>query len=151
MFGWNKDEYRKQPTDFLAPARSQQTARDERIAALRETDHYFRTRSVNCWNPLLCASFYGHYQVVRLLVESGAALDVRMGSPISPDGAEALQIASCGGFEDVVKVLIEKGADVNAGSTSFGNALQAASIYGHVEVIKLLLDNGASVNVQRGA
>jgi len=43
----------------------------------------------------------------------------------------------------VVRLLLDKGADVNAQGGSFGNALQAASENGHEAVVRLLLDEGA--------
>jgi ankyrin repeat protein len=43
----------------------------------------------------------------------------------------------------VVKLLLDKGANVNAQSGHYGNALQAASIYGHDAVVRLLVDKGA--------
>ncbi|KAL7768544.1 hypothetical protein ACKLNR_002845 [Fusarium oxysporum f. sp. zingiberi] len=55
------------------------------------------------------------------------------------------------GLLNVARVLIEKGADVNAPGGYWGNALQAASIKGHYEVAKLLLDNGADANAEGGS
>jgi ankyrin repeat protein len=53
-----------------------------------------------------------------------------------------------------VKLLLDKGADVNAPVNAqgggYGNALQAASHTGHEAVVKLLLDKGANVNAQGG-
>ncbi|PZD29497.1 vegetative incompatibility protein HET-E-1 [Pyrenophora tritici-repentis] len=54
------------------------------------------------------------------------------------------------GHEQVVKTLLDKGADVNAQGGRFGNALQAASYGGYEQVVKALLDNGADVNAQGG-
>jgi ankyrin repeat protein len=47
-----------------------------------------------------------------------------------------------------VKLLLDKGADVNAQGGYYGNALQAASSDGHEAVVKLLLNKGADVNAQ---
>jgi hypothetical protein len=47
-----------------------------------------------------------------------------------------------------VRLLLDKGADVNAQGGVFGNALQAASSRGHEVVVRLLLDKGADVNAQ---
>jgi ankyrin repeat protein len=49
-----------------------------------------------------------------------------------------------------VKLLLEKGADVNA-QGGYGNALQAASVGGHEGIMKLLLEKGADVNAQGGS
>ncbi|KAL2820313.1 Pfs, NACHT and ankyrin domain protein [Aspergillus granulosus] len=74
-------------------------------------------------------------------------------SDVNAEGGEysnALQSASLEGHQEVVKLLLDKGADVNMQGGRYGNALQAASFRGHQEVVKLLLDKGADVNMQGG-
>jgi ankyrin repeat protein len=43
----------------------------------------------------------------------------------------------------VVKILLNKGADVNAQGREYGNALQAALSRGYEQVVKILLNAGA--------
>jgi ankyrin repeat protein len=50
----------------------------------------------------------------------------------------------------VVKMLLDKGADVNALSDTCDTALRAASSEGHEQLVELLLDKGANVNAQGG-
>jgi ankyrin repeat protein len=45
-----------------------------------------------------------------------------------------------------VRLLLDKGADVNAQCGHYGNALQAASAKGDEGIVKLLLDNGADLH-----
>jgi ankyrin repeat protein len=48
------------------------------------------------------------------------------------------------GYKQVVKMLLDKGANVNAqGGYYYDNALQAASEGGYEQVVKMLLDAGA--------
>jgi ankyrin repeat protein len=61
-----------------------------------------------------------------------------------------LYYAALVGLEDLVRLLLDKGADVNAQGGGYGNALQAASWRGHEQVVKTLLDKGADVNAQGG-
>jgi ankyrin repeat protein len=59
-------------------------------------------------------------------------------------------VASSGGHEAVVKMLLNKGSEVNVQGGCYGNALQAASFRGHEAVVKMLLNKGAKVNAQGG-
>ena len=65
---------------------------------------------------------------------------IENGADVSAGNNCALMMASENGRLEVVKLLIENGADV---SVRNNYALQWASIYGHLEVAKLLIENGA--------
>ncbi|KIK02691.1 hypothetical protein K443DRAFT_5965 [Laccaria amethystina LaAM-08-1] len=54
------------------------------------------------------------------------------------------------GNEAIAKLLIEKGADVNAQGGDYGNALQAATYWGNEAIAKLLIENRADVNLHGG-
>ena len=49
-------------------------------------------------------------------------------------------------YVDVVKVLIQNGADVNAVTKTKWTALHLAAKYGHGDTAQVLLENGADVN-----
>jgi hypothetical protein len=66
------------------------------------------------------------------------------------NGLTAMYYAAVSGNADVVRMLLEEGAGVNAQGGYFGNALQAASSGGHEAIVRLLLDNKADVNAQGG-
>ena len=96
---------------------------------------------------LMAASGNGHTEVVKLLLNKGADVNIK-GSKAS---ATALLYASIGGHEEIIKLLLNKGADVNAQLTQKSggmNALMWASTAAHYETVKLLLDNGADINVK---
>lgn len=60
--------------------------------------------------------------------------------------------ASATGCVELVKFLLQNGADVNAfGGRNCGTALHAACVYGHPHVVDILLDNGADINSVDGA
>ena len=56
--------------------------------------------------------------------------------------SNALQAASWKGNRDVVKLLLENGAEVNAQGGEYGSALQAASVKGNEDIVRLLLERG---------
>jgi ankyrin repeat protein len=60
----------------------------------------------------------------------------------------ALYAASHKGFEGIVGLLLEKGANVNAQGGICDNALMAASYRGHEAIVGLLVENGADMNTQ---
>ncbi len=59
-------------------------------------------------------------------------------------------MASLRGYENIVQLLIKKGADVNAEGGEYGNALQAASEEGHENIVQLLIEMGTDVQALDG-
>jgi ankyrin repeat protein len=62
-----------------------------------------------------------------------------------------LQLASWQGHIDVVRILLEKGADPNVPDEKRGSAIQAASQCGHQRIVKLLRESGAVEVVAKSA
>ena len=58
------------------------------------------------FTDLMAASLNGHTEVVELLADNGAELDLK-----NDDGATALIFASRHGNAEIVKLLLEKGAN----------------------------------------
>ncbi|KAK7420625.1 hypothetical protein QQZ08_010317 [Neonectria magnoliae] len=89
------------------------------------------------------AALNGHVEVLAKMIQrSQIFIDVQ-----DEEGGTALGWAAEEGQVEVVKLLLDKGADINAQGGHYGNALQGASSRGQVEVAKLLLEKGADVNL----
>lgn len=54
------------------------------------------------------------------------------------------------GRDEIVKLLLNQGANDNAQGGKYGNALEVVWEWGHEEIVKLLLDWGADVNTKSG-
>ena len=68
------------------------------------------------------------------------------GIVVDGENKSALHIGAWKGYVDVVKVLIQEGADVNAVDEDKMTTLHVVAQYGHIDIVKLLIQNGADVN-----
>ena len=88
-----------------------------------------------------------YLRIARYLVERGAA---NVNASIASDftGETALMMASCAGKLEMVRLLVQHGASVNAACVdSVMTAVMFASQEGYLEVVRFLIEHGAHVNV----
>jgi ankyrin repeat protein len=91
---------------------------------------------------LLAAAAEGDALSVRRHIHGGARVDAT-----NDHGSSALIIASHGGHADVVRALLEAGANLEMRMRSSGmTALHQAASQGHLEIARLLLAAGARVD-----
>lgn len=97
--------------------------------------------------PLVRAAAEGNVQVVHLLLKAGACTH-----STSEDKETALQAAVGSRNVDLIQILIDAGADVNApaGPMRGRTALQIAAEESNIQIVKLLLSHGADVNAPAG-
>ncbi|AGF84864.1 repeat protein [Moumouvirus goulette] len=89
----------------------------------------------NNYNPIRAACISGHNNILKYLLQNGATSHtINLG----------LTGASMGGHLDIVKCMIDLGAEVNF---YYGRSLNLACYNKHVDVVKYLLDNGSIINV----
>ncbi|TGK24122.1 ankyrin repeat domain-containing protein [Leptospira yasudae] len=96
------------------------------------------------WSALHLAAYFGHLEVAKFLISSGADLSLTSKSKLS-FGNTALHSAVATGKKAIVELLLEKGADANAlqNPGSITPLHVAASRPGSLEIIQLLLKKGA--------
>lgn len=101
-----------------------------------------------CWTPLQLAARSGDLQAVRDILASPGPSVVN-DPPRGYYGQTALQAACMQGHEDVVKYLLDAGADVHfCGGNNFQRTgLQIACGQGNERVVHLLLEAGSEVNM----
>ncbi len=85
---------------------------------------------------------------IVLALDSNANINTR-----NAENESALFIAIRNGFEDIVRLLINREADVNlikdeTGRSSLNSPLILASYYGNKNIVKMLLEAGANVNYE---
>ncbi len=93
-------------------------------------------------SALLIAARYGRDQSVIALLASGADPN----ATIEFNQPPPLGIAASEGYLDIVKRLLEAGANVNSRYQNGKTALMSASFSGHLKIAGVLLDAGADVN-----
>lgn len=121
------------------------------------------------WTALKYASDEGRLEIVKYLVENGASVDAEVLTitknleifeylleqgnlninSVGYLGMTALSSASIEyGNLEMIKYLLEKGADINVKNEDGSTALMTASMYGNLEIIKYLIENGADINAK---
>lgn len=93
------------------------------------------------FTPLQLASFFGHAEAVRVLLDRGADVGAVSANPMH---LQALHSAAAGGHADVVRLLLEAGADPNARQQRGFTPLMAAAARGDEALVQVLLDAGAN-------
>jgi ankyrin repeat protein len=95
---------------------------------------------VGNWTPLHLACLNSHSEMVQLLVDHGANIEVKDGVKRTP-----LILSVEGGSMQVVQVLVENGADINAQALRGYTALLWAARNGFEEMVDYLIDQGAAI------
>jgi ankyrin repeat protein len=97
-------------------------------------------------HPLFAdAAFMGRFTRMKLLYSLG--LDVNGQCPYR-SCFTPLWGAAYGGYDDEVRFLLGRGADVNRKSNFDGTPLMIAAYKGHESTVRLLLSRGADVNAE---
>lgn len=95
------------------------------------------------------AASLGYLERLRALLDD----DPSLATAFSADGFTALHFPAFFGGADAARLLLERGADVDAHGRSWmtGTALNSAAAGGHTDVARLLLDAGADPNARQAS
>jgi ankyrin repeat protein len=117
----------------------------------REVYQHLRVCGADC--DLCTAAYFGDLERVRELCDREPSLANRPSEYVTYYACSGtpLRNAAAGGHLEIVRLLLERGADPNLpeeGIAPRGHALHSAVCRGHVEIVKLLLEKGAYPNVE---
>ena len=90
------------------------------------------------------AVFIGDLKFVQQAITEG--VDVNAKNPVTGD--PLLSTAALMGHTEVMTLLLQKGADINARKEDGNTALHAAAFLGRADAVELLLRHGADVNIR---
>ncbi|NP_899192.1 transient receptor potential cation channel, subfamily N, member 1 [Danio rerio] len=92
--------------------------------------------SKNGWSPLLLAADQGHTEVVKILLQNNARVDV-----FDEEGKAAIHLAAQRGHQDIVDVLLSQKAFVNAKTKQGLTPLHLSAQNGSARLVRLLVEN----------
>jgi uncharacterized protein len=112
---------------------------------------HLRARGAYC--DICTASYIGDLERVRELLDEDPSLANRPSDYVTYYACSGtpLRNAAAGGHIEVVKLLLDRGADPNLpeeGIAPRGHALHSAVCSGHIDIVRLLLEHGAYPNVE---
>jgi ankyrin repeat protein len=121
------------------------------VTTPREVIAHLRARGARC--DICTASYLGDLERVRELLDQDPSLANRPSEYITYYACSGtpLRNAAAGGHLEIVRLLLERGADPNLPEEHIaprGHALHAAVCNRHVAIVKVLLEKGARPNVE---
>lgn len=100
-------------------------------------------RTTDGWTPLISACFYKKAEVVQLLLEKEALVDVQ-----DKYGKTALMEATAMGAENIVVMLLEYGANPNLQDINGRTALSEAYLRRYAKIAEILKNAGADPTIK---
>jgi ankyrin repeat protein len=98
------------------------------------------------FTPLGLAAFFGHPEAIKVLLEHGADVNLKLPSRFANTAVDA---AVAGNRTEAVRILLAAGADPNARSEGNATTLHKAAQHGNLDVVRMLVDHGADPNAVR--
>ncbi|KAJ5800625.1 uncharacterized protein N7518_002693 [Penicillium psychrosexuale] len=117
---------------------------EEAVSYFLQHRHSVDVRHNGGWTALQYAISRDHLNVVKLLLSCGAdANGTGQDNFTSP-----LSLAAQYGQEDIVRLLLERGVDIDGQTGWYQTALIAACDKGYLNIVETLLNNNANINAE---
>jgi len=116
---------------------------DERMVLENVPFDKLNARDHNGNTPLMWAASQGNEQLVELLVDQGATVNMQ-----NFVGETALYISAARGFDRICTLLVENGGDFRLTTVDGTSPIHIATCGGHSGVITTLMTHGAFINAQ---
>ena len=101
------------------------------------------------YHSLFQAAVTGDIEEASKAIVAGADVNAKGKEGVYGDGTTPLWHAASGGENEMVELLIAKGADINLSAKWMGTtSLHEAALSGHKKVVELLIAAGADVNAK---
>jgi ankyrin repeat protein len=121
----------------------------DRVSQLVEGDpSLIRSLSHDGFTPLQLAAFFGNKDVVEFLASRGADVNAVSRNTTFARGVPILQSAVASGNFEVVRALLEHGANPDVLNPQEGTPLFVAAFEGNADMVRLLLDPGADASLK---
>ena len=91
-------------------------------------------------SPLMMAALKGHTALAKRIIERGG--------DVNKTGWAPLHYAATGGHLEIIKLLLEENAYIDAESPNGSTPLMMAAMYGTAEAVKLLMEEGADATLK---
>jgi len=92
-------------------------------------------------SPLYIACEHGHYDIVKLLLDHEADINI-----LESDSCNFLTATIINGHSNIVELLLDHGINVNQLSNRYWSSLMIACRYSQKDIVNILLARGANVN-----
>lgn len=115
------------------------------IRLLAREPNLVNAYTVDGFQPLGLACFFGHFDVAEYLIKAGANVNSKSRNDL---GVAPIQSAAAGGHRKIVKMLLAHNADPNIREQGGFTPLHAAAQNGDEETIRTLLFGGADQTIK---
>lgn len=137
-FDPNVTEPERNDTGLILALRESSTKVFEVLLNTKDID--LEAKSRNGDSALMIATFKGNRAAVDALIAKGAE--------VNRPGWTALHYAASTGNDDIVKLLLDNAAYIDAESPNGTTPIMMAARSGHIYTVKLLLDEGADATLK---